>query len=173
MNRFLLLLTLICLLALSAQIKINIIPTIPLTLQTYAICMILIFAPLELASISVCLYVVLGTLNIPVFASGASGINVLFGYTGRYILGFILVSTLIYLIRNVKTLQLTKSNIFIYAIIIHIIIVACGFLQLGLLKNFTFSLYNGLLPLLLPALIKSTIVLITYQLYKKLRDYID
>jgi len=159
---------LILLLAISAQVKINLISdSLPLTLQTYAICLITIFLPIDLAISSIFLYVALGTLGLPVFAGGANGIGILFGYSGGYIIGFLLATTIICVIRKTRLIPLNSLNVFIYALLIHLIIILCGFIWLGLLKGYDFSFHNGLLALLVPAFIKSLIVTLTYQIYRK------
>ncbi|MGQ4002171.1 biotin transporter BioY [Francisellaceae bacterium CB300] len=159
---------LVLLLAISARIKINLIPdSLPLTLQTYAICLTTIFLSIDLAIYSVFLYVSLGILGLPVFAGGASGVDVLFGYSGGYIIGFLLATTTIYTIRKIRLIKLNGLNVFIYSLVIHLIIIICGFIWLGALKGYSFSFHNGLLPLLIPALIKSLIVILTFQIYRK------
>lgn len=118
------------------------------------------------------LYVILGTLGLPVFAGGANGLDILLGYSGGYIIGFLLATTLISLIRKTIPFKLNSLHIFIYSLAIHAIIITCGFIWIGLLKGYGFSFHNGLLPLLLPSLIKSLIIVITFQIYQKIIKYI-
>jgi biotin transport system substrate-specific component len=139
---------------------------LPITLQTYSICLILIFIPINLAICSIFLYVILGILGLPIFAGASSGINIILGYSGGYIIGFLLAAIFIFTVRKRKTLLLNNSYIFIYSLAIHAIIITPGFIWLGILKGYNIGFYNGLLPLLIPALIKSLAVLVTYKLYK-------
>ena len=106
------LLFLVLSLAISAQMKINLISNdLPLTLQTYVICIITILLPIDLAICSVFLYVILGTLGLPVFAGGANGLDILLGYSGGYIIGFLLATTLISLIRKTIPFKLNSLHI--------------------------------------------------------------
>ena len=163
------LLVLVLLLTISAQIKINLISdSLPLTLQTYAVCIITILLPINLALPSLFLYVAFGTLGAPIFAGGAHGVSVLLGDSGGYVVGFLLATTIICSIRKINSTKLNCFYTFAYSLIIHTVIILCGFIWLGILKGYSFSFYNGLLPLLLPATIKSSAVLITYLIYVKL-----
>jgi biotin transport system substrate-specific component len=62
-------------------------PLVPITLQTLFV--LLSGAVMKRwGVIPVLLFILLGTLNIPVFHNGLSGIGILLGPTGGYILGF-------------------------------------------------------------------------------------
>lgn len=63
---------------------------VPFTLQTFAV-----FAALGLlggkrGTITICVYLLLGAIGVPVFAGFKGGIGALFGATGGYLLGFLL-----------------------------------------------------------------------------------
>ena len=63
---------------------------VPFTLQTFAV-----FAALGLlggkrGTITICVYLLLGAIGVPVFAGFKGGIAALFGATGGYLLGFLL-----------------------------------------------------------------------------------
>lgn len=159
--------SLVLLLAISAQMKINLISSnLPLTLQTYTICIIVIFLPINLAFFSVFLYILFGILGFPVFAGGANGISILLGYSGGYIVGFLLATVIICIIRKTSATCLNSFLVFIFSIIIHLLIILSGFIWLGILKGLDYSFCYGLLPLLLPAFIKSLTVLVTYRIYR-------
>jgi biotin transport system substrate-specific component len=67
---------------------------LPITLQTYFICLILIFVPINLAICSIFLYVILGTLGLLLFAGASSSINIILGYSGGYINRFLIGSNI-------------------------------------------------------------------------------
>jgi biotin transport system substrate-specific component len=72
------------------------IPTIvPFTLQTFAVFCAVGLLGGKRGTISVLVYIFLGAIGIPVFAGYTSGIGILFGVTGGYIIGFIF-SALVY-----------------------------------------------------------------------------
>lgn len=68
------------------------IPTaVPFTLQTFAVFLVLCLLGGERGTIATLIYVLLGAVGVPVFAGFTGGVGVLFGNTGGYILGFILM----------------------------------------------------------------------------------
>ena len=68
---------------------------VPFTLQTFGVFCALAILGGKSGTISVLLYIVLGTIGVPVFAGFSGGIGTLLGMTGGYIIGF-LFSALIY-----------------------------------------------------------------------------
>lgn len=67
------------------------IPTvIPFTMQTFAVYLTLNFLGAKKGTVSVCIYLLLGLIGLPVFANFTSGIGMLFGTTGGYMIGWIL-----------------------------------------------------------------------------------
>lgn len=79
---------------------ISIPTTVPFTLQTLAVflCMFML-KPID-SLISVLLYILIGSIGIPVFANFKSGFGTLAGPTGGYILGFILMALIPFVIKN-------------------------------------------------------------------------
>ena len=79
---------------------ISIPTTVPFTLQTLAVflCMFML-KPVD-SLISVLLYILIGIIGIPVFAKFQSGVGVIAGPTGGYILGFILMTLVPLIIKN-------------------------------------------------------------------------
>lgn len=63
--------------------------TVPITGQTLAIGIVATILGSTYGTISVIIYILLGMIGLPVFAGFHSGIAVLLGPTGGYILGFI------------------------------------------------------------------------------------
>lgn len=74
---------------------ISIPAAVPFTLQTFGIaCAVLILGGRN-GCLAMVVYLLLGAVGLPVFAGFKSGIGVLFGSTGGYLLGYLLL-TLIY-----------------------------------------------------------------------------
>ena len=71
--------------------------TVPFTLQTFAVFFILAALGGKRGTFSILVYILLGAIGVPVFAGFSSGIGVLLGNTGGYILGFLL-SGIVYLV---------------------------------------------------------------------------
>ena len=63
--------------------------TIPVTLQTFAVCFVSALLGLKTGMWSVVSYILLGALGVPVFSGFRGGPGVLLGVTGGYIAGFI------------------------------------------------------------------------------------
>lgn len=80
--------------ALAAQVQIPALP-VPFTLQTLAVLVIGATYGSSRGAITMGAYAVVGVLGFPVFAGGASGIDVIFGATGGFLLGFIFAAALI------------------------------------------------------------------------------
>ena len=110
--------TFIALLTAGAWVSIPVGP-VPVTLQTF---FLLLAAPVmrRRAVVPAVLYLLLGTLNLPVFHAGLSGIGVLLGPSGGFLLGFIpgaLVAGLAYESRSraVRVAGLVGATAVIYA----------------------------------------------------------
>lgn len=75
-----------------AQISINV-PVgesdIPITGQTFAVLLVAYFFKRRIGMIAILSYVLLGVIGLPFFADGKSGIGVLMGGSGGFLVGFI------------------------------------------------------------------------------------
>lgn len=72
-----------------AQISIPLpFTTVPLTMQVTAIVMVGLLLGAKCGFISVIIYLLLGSIGLPVFTMFKGGINVLFGPTGGYLLAY-------------------------------------------------------------------------------------
>ena len=77
---------------------ISIPATVPFTMQTFAIFFVLSALGGKRGTVSIAVYVLLGVIGVPVFAQFTSGIDVLLGNRGGYILGFIFMGLIYWLI---------------------------------------------------------------------------
>lgn len=62
---------------------------VPITLQTFAVALCGYVLGSKFGAISAFLYVLLGTIGLPIFAGMTGGIGVLLSYTGGFLFGFI------------------------------------------------------------------------------------
>ena len=69
--------------------------TVPVTLQTFAVCLVAGLLGLKRGTLSTLVYILLGTLGVPVFSGFKGGLGVISGPTGGYIIGFILTALII------------------------------------------------------------------------------
>lgn len=65
---------------------------IPFTMQTFAVFTIIGLLGTKRAFISVCIYLLLGTVGLPVFSGFRGGLGHLLGATGGYLIGFLLTA---------------------------------------------------------------------------------
>ena len=70
---------------------ISIPTTVPFTMQTFAVFFVLSFLGGKRGTIAIIVYVLLGAVGVPVFSHFTSGIGILLGNTGGYMVGFILM----------------------------------------------------------------------------------
>ena len=77
------------LIAVCAQISLPL-PPVPASLSIFAVLLCGAVLGPRWGALSVCGYVVMGTIGLPVFAGFRGGPNVLFGPTGGYLFGYIL-----------------------------------------------------------------------------------
>jgi len=139
------------LIAIGSWISIPCIP-VPFTLQTLFV--LLAGAVMKrYAVIPVFLYVLLGTLGLPLFHNGLAGIGILLGPTGGYLIGFIaaaLVTGLAYeqASRPIRICGLAAATILIYA---------CGvaWLMYSLDRGFIPAFMAGAVPFVIGDSIKA------------------
>ena len=87
-NNFILVLAGVAVTALSAQLSIPAMP-VPFTFQTLAVLVIGSTYGAARGSITMAAYALVGALGFPVFAESSSGLEIIFGATGGFIIGFI------------------------------------------------------------------------------------
>lgn len=80
--------------AVLSQLSIPLPSGVPITLQTFAIALTGYLLGWKAGTISTLIYVLLGTLGVPVFSNFGAGPAVLFGKTGGFIFGFLLMTFL-------------------------------------------------------------------------------
>lgn len=68
---------------------------VPVTLQTFAVCLSAAMLGWKRGMLSVLIYILLGAVGVPVFAGMKGGVGVLAGPTGGYIVGFLLTALII------------------------------------------------------------------------------
>lgn len=84
---------------------------VPFTMQTFGVFVCLKLLGGWRGTLSVLLYILLGLVGIPVFSSFRSGVGVLLGPTGGYILGFLLMALMYHLTARVRGSALAENLI--------------------------------------------------------------
>lgn len=147
--------------AIMAQISIPLASGVPITLQTFGIALCGYILGSRPGAISVAVYIALGAVGLPVFASFKGGIHVLFGPTGGFIWGFIVLALLSGLgakVKNTKSKYICICGIlfgFAGLIICHL----TGAAQYSVVSGITF--YKSLTLVSLPFLLKDLISVAT------------
>jgi biotin transport system substrate-specific component len=137
-----------------AQISINITPSVPMTLQTFAIALTPILLGSRYGTLSVVLYLLLGAIGLPVFANMKGGFEVLIGPTGGYLIGFVVAAFVIGKILENGSFSLSKvigANL-LGLIIIYIF--GISVLKIVTQMDWLKSLFVGVLPFLVTDMIK-------------------
>ncbi|MGO1367980.1 MAG: biotin transporter BioY [Senegalia sp. (in: firmicutes)] len=152
----------VALTAVCAQISIPLPSGVPITLQILAVFLSGTILGAKFGFISQLVYILVGAIGIPVFASSSSGLQILFGLTGGYIWSFPIASFLIGLItENIKTnkdsiIIINYSLSFVLGLITIYIL---GSFQFYILSNIAYidTLKLTILPFIIPDLIKIAI----------------
>jgi biotin transport system substrate-specific component len=130
--------------ALCSHITIPFYP-VPMTLQTFAIALISLLAPVEVAIGSVLFYVGYAVAGIPFLGGGAKGIAVLLGPTAGYIMGFFVMSaTISLLMKCYPTSGIFKRLLFTF--LGGGVLFLLGMTHLARLFNWGVAVKAGLLP---------------------------
>lgn len=136
---------------------------VPITGQTFAVLVSGLVLGRKLGSISQILYIVTGIFGVPWFAGMNSGLNILLGSTGGYMIGFVFASLFIGY-ANDKYSKSRNFNVMLPMMLIanYICIYIPGlfilavyyYLNMGNLPNISLLLMMGLIPFILGDIIK-------------------
>ena len=131
---------------------------VPVTLQTLAVGLVATVLKARETFLAILLYLILGFIGIPVFTGGTSGIAVLFGPTGGFLLAFLIMGTLIsWALHQVN--YKTKPA-FVINIIGHLLMLVIGTLWLKFFTQVDWSvaLKLAFTPFVIVEIIKAILV---------------
>lgn len=69
--------------------------TVPVTLQTMAVCLVSGLFGMKRGTIATLVYILIGAIGVPVFSEFTSGVGIILGTTGGYIVGFIFTALIV------------------------------------------------------------------------------
>lgn len=141
--------------AILSQVSIPMPAGVPLTLQTFAISLAGIILGSKRGFVSILVYVLIGTIGLPVFSGFSGGIGTIVGPTGGFILSFPIMSFIIGLVCK-KTDN--KILIFLGIMLASIPNYLMGMLQFSLVTGSTF--YNSFLVSVLPFILVDIIKMV-------------
>ena len=144
---------------------------VPVTLQVFFVLLAGSMLKSKWGGLSMIVYTLLGIAGLPVFAGGTSGMGVLLGPTGGYIIGFIQAAYIVGKLSE-KAESADKSSFFVNALNMSaavLVIYACGFIQLMFVAEIdpraAFTL--GVIPFLPGEVVKAAVaayIASTYEL---------
>ena len=151
---------------------ISIPATVPFTLQTFAVFCSLGILGGKRGTAAILVYLLLGALGVPVFAGFSGGIGILFGTTGGYLLGFILMGLIYWLgerlsrnSRGVRIISMILGLLLCYAFgtawFMFVYARQSGVIALGT------ALAWCVIPFLLPDLVKLALALLLSDRLRK------
>lgn len=140
---------------------------VPITLQTLFVILAGAVLGPYFGTLSMIVYVLLGLIGLPVFSQGQSGLGVLFGPTGGYLVGFILCAFVVGLIVSVKK----KPGFWWYCLAMAVgtlVIYACGIAQLSVVAHMPLdrALIFGALPFVPGDIIKIIVASLVASRFK-------
>ena len=131
------------LLAISSKIQVPFWP-VPMTMQTFIVCIIGMTCGWKLSLFTLIAYLVEGAIGLPVFAKGG-GLLYLTGPTAGYLYGMVIAATVMGLLAE-KGYSQTYLKCFISLLIGTIIIFISGVYYLGSIIGYDKALSAGLFP---------------------------
>jgi len=145
----------ICL-GVSAQLTVDLSLTglsIPITGQTLGVILVSYFSKKYFGIISVFIYLILGGFGLPIFADGASGWEKFSSGSGGFLIGFLVASFFLYLIKS--HYDETKLSVNVFSnVMATVLILIFGVSWLSYLYGFEKGLEYGLYPFWIGAIAK-------------------
>ncbi|SES23942.1 biotin transporter BioY [Psychrobacillus sp. OK032] len=152
--------------AVAAQIIINI-PPIPFTLMTIAVMLTATILGAKYGTLAVSVYVLMGIIGIPVFAGMKGGFGIVLGPTGGYIVA--IIPATLFVGWYLESFGHTKVQAIIANMLAVFIILALGTVWLKFVADLPWNgaLKGGMLPFILPDLVKAIVAAIIGVLIRK------
>jgi biotin transport system substrate-specific component len=151
----------------ASQIEIPLKP-VPITLQTVAVMLIgLTYSPRRAVE-AIVLWIGLCAAGVPVLAGFSGGLVKLVGPTGGYLAAFIVAAYVMALLKQKFSLNSWRSDA-VLTLLGTLIVYTGGVAWLSYLIGFENALYHGLLPFILPGLVKAALLCTALQILRHTR----
>ncbi|MDI4655600.1 biotin transporter BioY [Xanthobacter autotrophicus] len=156
----------VALLSWSAQVSIPIQP-VPITAQSYVLITLAALMGWQFGGLTVAIYLFAGLMGLPVFSGGRSGLGMLTGPSGGFIVGFLLTALLVGLLQETWA-RLKPLPLFGVLALGHLLLMVIGAGWLATKIGPTAALEKGFLPFLPGAVVKTVAALATVILVERL-----
>ncbi|MFG1370573.1 biotin transporter BioY [Xanthobacter oligotrophicus] len=156
----------VALLAWSAQISIPVQP-VPITLQSYVLITLAALMGWRFGGLTVAIYLFAGLMGLPVFSGGRSGLAMLTGPSGGFIVGFLLTALLVGWLQETWA-RLKPLPLFGVLAMGHLLLMVLGAAWLATKVGPAAALEKGFLPFLPGAVVKTVAALATVILVERL-----
>ncbi len=148
------------------------IPPVPLTLQTLFVLLAALLGGLHIGFISFFVYLILGTMGLPIFSTGG-GIGALIGPTGGYLFGMLAATIVAGIFSDIAKTKEKKLSYFIiggFLATLAIYIIGIPWLKVSTSMDWIKSIELGLLPFIIGDTIKLiVVVLLTSKFYDRIQ----
>lgn len=150
------------LMAVLSPMSIPLVGGVPISLATFVVMLVAMVLNTKDACITVCLYIILAFIGVPVLSGYRSGASVLFGMTGGYIFGYIPLAIFTSWLKDIKTgnkylkIALPFLGMIIGTIVLYVMGTMWFMYFTG--KDLTSSLYACVIPFIPGDIIKIAIV---------------
>ena len=132
--------------------------TVPFTLQTFAVFLTLKLLGGKRGTIAILVYILLGAVGLPVFASFKGGMSALMGPTGGYIIGFLLTGLLYWGLERFMKNTWIEDAVLVAGLLLCYLFGTVWFTHVMSLKGNSLTLLQGLtmcvFPYIIPDLLK-------------------
>jgi biotin transport system substrate-specific component len=140
---------------------------VPITLGSTGVLLIALVFEKKQAIAMISSYLLMGAIGLPVFADFNGGIPYVIGATGGYLMGFWFAVLAVATLRE-RMANETLFGIFALCVIGIAIIFACGIAWLSYLLSFEKAIAVGLLPFIIPGIVKASLLASTVRGIKRL-----
>ena len=128
--------------------------TVSITLQTMAVCITAGLLGWKRGTLSICVYILLGMIGLPIFTGFKSGPSAVTGPTGGYIVGFIFTSIIIgFACQKLKNRIFTNALVMAFGILVCYLFGTVWFM-IAYKVTFVSALSTCVIPFLIPDAVK-------------------
>lgn len=141
--------------------------TVSITLQTMAICLVAGLFGWKRGTLSVIIYILLGMIGLPVFTGFKSGLAVITGPTGGYVLGFIFTSIIVGIATEKMGKKIWQCILFMAIGVLVCYLFGTIWFTIAYKVTFISALSTCVFPFLLPDAVKIIVASILVNRLKK------